>query len=337
MTPLPPTIARSWLPAALSRQVKDTPLARRIAGTPIVLLRAEGRVAAFVDRCPHRNYPLSEGRVRDGMLECAYHGWRFGADGGCREVPGLPAEERPSERLRAESVAVAERCGAVFVRLSPEGLEAPALPPLLGDPGYDHFWWTQGSWRGRALDAIDNVLDPYHTNFIHHGIIRRRDYRQPVTLTVRVFEDGLEAVYDQSEPDRGWMSRALEPPRSRSAGRYYPPATVQNRWEGPDGLTLCVTAFFTPESESAFRPFACFTTPKGRAPGWLKEQAIRLFLGPVVRQDREALARQFDTIAEFGGPKFQQGPLDRLSSRIAALYQGQRLEPEDLGPFAALL
>lgn len=338
MTPLPDTVARAWLPVALSRQVAGRPLARRIAGTPIVLFRAGDRVSAFVDRCPHRNYPLSLGRVREGTLECPYHGWRFGPGGEVREVPGQPAGEPPPAKICAETVAARELHGAVFVRLSGEGPAEPDLPPLIGDPGHDHFWYEDGAWKGRALDAVENVLDPYHTSFIHHGIIRDREKRQPVTLTIEVFEDGLDASYAQDAPDPAWMSRALEPPRTRSAGRFYPPATVQARWYGKDDrLSLCVTAFFTPEAPDAFRPFALFTTPRGRGPGWLKEQAIRLFLRPVIRQDREALERQLEVIAQFGGPRFHQGPLDRVSAMVARLYQGQRLEPGLQGPFEVRL
>ena len=134
------------------------------------------------------------------------------------------------------------------------------------------------------------------------------------------------------------MSRALEPPRTRSAGRFYPPVTVQARWFGKDDkLSLCVSAFFTPEGPDSFRPFACFTTPKGRGPGWLKEQAIRLFLRSVIAQDRDALARQYDVIEQFGGPKFHQGPLDRVSTAVAKLYNGQRLEPGVEGPWEVRL
>ena len=338
MTPLPPTVAKAWLPVALSRQVGARPLARRLAGTPIVLFRTDGRVRAFVDRCPHRNYPLSLGRVREGTLECPYHGWRFGPDGGVREIPGQAPGEAPPESLCAEVLAVEERAGAVFVRLSAEESAALVLPPLMDRGDHDHFWYEDGAWTGRALDAVENVLDPYHTSFIHHGLIRDRTRRQPVSLTIEVFEDGFDASYTQAAPDPAWMSRALEPPRTRSAGRYYPPATVQARWYGKDDrLSLCVTAFFTPEGPDSFRPLACFTTPKGRGPGWLKEAAIRLFLDPVVRQDREALARQHAVIADFGAPRFHQGPLDRVSALGARLYAGQRLEPQVLGPFEVRL
>src|SRR5205823_4861808 len=59
--------------------------------TPLVAFRgAGGRAAVAVDRCPHRNYPLSHGRITgEGTLECGYHGWRFDTGGGCVAVPGL--------------------------------------------------------------------------------------------------------------------------------------------------------------------------------------------------------------------------------------------------------
>jgi phenylpropionate dioxygenase-like ring-hydroxylating dioxygenase large terminal subunit len=56
----------------------------------------QGTFRAFEDRCPHRLAPLSEGRVNpeSGHLECAYHGWTFGPDGGCSGIPQAPDESR---------------------------------------------------------------------------------------------------------------------------------------------------------------------------------------------------------------------------------------------------
>lgn len=333
MTPLPESIARSWQMAALSRELKGKPLARTVADTPLVLFRdAAGRAVALLDRCPHRNYPLSEGRVVSGTVQCPYHGWRFGADGACVDVPGCALEADEGQRLSAQPVEVRELHGAVLVRLEPGGPELPDLGPW-GAPDHDHFWWSQGVWRGRALDALENVLDPFHTNFIHDGIIRRSNRRIPVRLSVEAGEDWIESIIEQPQPDMGWMSRMLEPPRDRSRTRLHSPTLVQARWEGPRGLTLCVTVFFTPVTPTTLAPFACFTTPKGRGPGWLKERAIRFFLEKVVAQDRHALARQLDNIERFGAPRFLQGPGDLLGARVAQLYQGQKIEPAHEGPF----
>ena len=333
MTPLPESIARSWQMASLSRELKGKPLARTVADTPLVLFRdAAGRAVALLDRCPHRNYPLSEGHIVDGAVQCPYHGWRFGADGACVDVPGCALDADEGQRLSAQPVEVRELPGAVLVRLEPGGPELPDLGPW-GAADHDHFWWSQGVWRGRALDALENVLDPFHTNFIHDGIIRRSNRRIPVRLSVEAGEDWIESIIEQPQPDMGWMSRMLEPPRDRSRTRLYSPTLVQARWEGPRGLTLCVTVFFTPVTPTTLAPFACFTTPKGRGPGWLKERAIRFFLEKVVAQDRHALARQLDNIERFGAPRFLQGPGDLLGARVAQLYQGQKIEPAHEGPF----
>jgi phenylpropionate dioxygenase-like ring-hydroxylating dioxygenase large terminal subunit len=50
-----------------------------VFGHPLVLWRAQdnGLISCADDVCPHRAAALSEGRVRDGRLECQYHGWQF--------------------------------------------------------------------------------------------------------------------------------------------------------------------------------------------------------------------------------------------------------------------
>lgn len=333
MTPLPPALKSSWQMAALSREVGKKPLARTVAGVPLVLFRTALGVSVLIDRCPHRNYPLSEGRLVEGALQCPYHGWRFGPDGACIEVPGCTLSAGDAHKLAASPVVVKEINGAVLIRL--DGDASAPLPDLTvwGAEDHDHFWWSQGVWRGRALDALENVLDPFHTNFIHDGFIRRSSRRVPVRLSVETGEDWIESLIEQPQPDLGWMSRLLEPPRDRSRTRLHGPTTVQARWEGPRGLTLCVTVFFTPVTETTLAPFACFTTPKGRGPGWLKQAAIRAFLIPVVAQDRRALSRQLDNIERFGAPRFLQGPGDLLGARVARLFKGERLEPGCEGPF----
>src|SRR5262245_13491889 len=50
-------LTRFYYVACLSTELASgaRPLARTIAGVPLVLFRSNGRPAALVDRCPHRN------------------------------------------------------------------------------------------------------------------------------------------------------------------------------------------------------------------------------------------------------------------------------------------
>lgn len=326
MTKLPDAVRNAWHLVALSRDL-SAGIVRSVTvcGVPLALFRTEEGAGALIDRCPHRNYPLSLGRVHQGGLECAYHGWRFGVDGRCLAVPGCRADTDGDAALAAEAVRVVERHGGIFVALSSTAPAEPDLPPDMGNPDYDHFWWQQGTWQGRAFDAIENVMDPFHTNHLHHGYIRRRDRRLPVRLHVTSHGNGIEMAIEQTKPDLGLMSRFLERDRTQSISRYYPPTIVQARWEGERRLTLCVTAVFTPATDDSFTPFARFTTPRGLAPSWLKEAAIRLFLRPVVAQDRRALAEQHAVMTRFGNPRFVSGPGDLLDNRLHQLWKGEKL------------
>ena len=83
-------VTRAWHVECTSAELKATPVQRTILGTPLVLFRgADGVPGALLDRCAHRNVPLSLGRVTGDRLQCGYHGWEYGTDGICRKVPGL--------------------------------------------------------------------------------------------------------------------------------------------------------------------------------------------------------------------------------------------------------
>ena len=61
-----------------------------MAGTPILIGRAEGQWFACLDRCPHAGAPLRIGTLRGEELQCPRHGWLFNVITGC-SVPDDPA------------------------------------------------------------------------------------------------------------------------------------------------------------------------------------------------------------------------------------------------------
>ena len=90
-----------WHPVARSEEVTDKPIKVKLLDQPLVLWRSNGRVAAFYDLCVHRGTPLSLGWLDNGELVCAYHGWRYGADGSCTRIPSLPADRAiPAQSAR---------------------------------------------------------------------------------------------------------------------------------------------------------------------------------------------------------------------------------------------
>lgn len=59
-------------------------------------VRAGASVEAIDDRCPHQGYPLSQGRVQDGVLTCAWHNWKFELATGACTFGGEPVKRYPT-------------------------------------------------------------------------------------------------------------------------------------------------------------------------------------------------------------------------------------------------
>ncbi|NIP56954.1 MAG: Rieske 2Fe-2S domain-containing protein, partial [Gemmatimonadetes bacterium] len=58
-------------------------------GSYLVLANVDGDLYALEDRCSHQDYPLSDGELQDGTLECMYHGACFDVTSG--KATQLPA------------------------------------------------------------------------------------------------------------------------------------------------------------------------------------------------------------------------------------------------------
>jgi toluene monooxygenase system ferredoxin subunit len=55
----------------------------RVDGHKILLLKLDGRVCAYADRCAHLGIALSEGQLVGGEIVCHAHHYRYDARTGC--------------------------------------------------------------------------------------------------------------------------------------------------------------------------------------------------------------------------------------------------------------
>ena len=105
-----------WFRVCKSEVLKDKPLSKKINGIPIVLFRGENnKVGVLLDRCPHRNIPMSKGYIENQNLVCRFHGWHFDTEGTCVKVSQLKNLEDNIER-NAFSFDSFEEEGFVYVK-----------------------------------------------------------------------------------------------------------------------------------------------------------------------------------------------------------------------------
>lgn len=160
-------LRRAWHCVAHSSEVEDQPHRVMLLGEFWVLVRLDGHLRAFVDRCPHRLAPLSAGRVIDSELQCGYHGWRFDGSGAATEIPALgPKATLPPRACLIVAFGVEERFGLVF--LAPEQPRTD-LPSFEGwsNPEFITAVCETRRTNVSASQLIDNFMDAAHFPFVH--------------------------------------------------------------------------------------------------------------------------------------------------------------------------
>jgi len=151
----------------------------------LVLYRTRSGVAVVQDAfCPHLGDHLGHGgRVVGESVRCPFHGWRFGTDGKCEEIPYC--DEIP-ERARLRTWHTEEKNGEVYVWYHPENTgpewELPELREL-GDPNWTVPRYAEFLVPAHVQDIAENSCDPVHFQYVH-----RQPDVPPSEVTVE--EDG---------------------------------------------------------------------------------------------------------------------------------------------------
>lgn len=166
-------LKNAWYTAAWADEIKagDTPLGRTIINEPVVIFRTrEGILGALEDRCCHRHFPLSRGRVLDTSLQCGYHGFEFDASGACVRVP---SQSLIPEGAKVRSFPVVERHRCVWIWMGEAARADEALIP-------DFAWFDdpRWGWKGALYPVranyeliIENLTDLTHLAFVHASTI----------------------------------------------------------------------------------------------------------------------------------------------------------------------
>ena len=318
-----PDFVRGWYVVAASRDLGNRPRPVVLNGLPLVTFRdANGQSVALLDRCSHRNAPLSAGRVVEGRIQCHYHGWQFDGAGTCRAVPGLCGDaDHPARRV--PSFACRDSQGWVWVYSEPD-VDPESEPydiPCADQPGY--LTIREHLVMPGPLDAVaENALDVPHTAFVHAGLFRKNEDRRPIEVVIRALDRGVEAQFLGEQRPEGLVGRILAPTGGEVFhwDRFVLPCIAQVEYRLGEQSHIITTAALTPRTRNLTDLFATVAVrvpvPKPILRGIFKPIAMR-----ILKQDMEILRRQTEQVERFGGEDFASTEIDVLGLRIKKLLR----------------
>jgi phenylpropionate dioxygenase-like ring-hydroxylating dioxygenase large terminal subunit len=194
----------AWFPIAGSNDVQDQPCAIRLLGEDLVVWRvADGNLAAAPDRCPHREAPLSIGTLDNGVLTCAYHGWKFDDGGRCVLVPSSGPDAAIPPTAHLPCLQVQERYGLIWVCLGEPASDIPRIAQD-EDPAFRRLNTEVEPWAASTPRLVDNFMDFSHFPWVHTGTFGAgQDPRVPKLDLEQLDDDFFGYVYevDAANPD----------------------------------------------------------------------------------------------------------------------------------------
>jgi len=228
-----------WYCAARGTEVSSEPMEQVVCGQPLVLYRAAktGGLVALENRCPHRQAPLSKGKVLGDDIMCNYHGWVMDGAGQCVHIPH---QDSVASTVRIASYPVMEKWGLVWIWLGVENKVDEGLIPAMP--------WTEDEEQSSVYIRFeveanyqlmaDNLLDVSHSDFLHANSFGSRAGHKLDTEHVRAELEAWQEG-DSVHGVRTLRDVVLSPMAAAWAGTDKPVTrTHRTRWTPPNNINI---------------------------------------------------------------------------------------------------
>ncbi|MBB6255398.1 aromatic ring-hydroxylating dioxygenase subunit alpha [Nitrospirillum iridis] len=165
-------VRNRWYLAGFAHEITRTPMERTILGKPVVFYRTTvGAAVAMHGICPHRYFPLAQGKLQGDSIVCGYHGFVFDADGKCSEIPS----QGTGAGFCQPTYPLEERGPLCWIWMGDKDRCDTALLPPHEDFGIGVEGWHASSYnhflmKGRYQLLIDNLMDLTHLPYLHFHI-----------------------------------------------------------------------------------------------------------------------------------------------------------------------
>jgi phenylpropionate dioxygenase-like ring-hydroxylating dioxygenase large terminal subunit len=291
---------------------------------PIVVWRLkDGSLSALLDRCIHRNAPLSEGKVINSCLVCPYHGWTYDHEGQCVEIPSEGDHNERIPHKGVESFPIKEAYGLIWVWMGKNKVptEEPFAMPIMKDLGW-HSYYMETTFNNNVTDLVENFMDVPHTVFVHKGWFRDRK-KICIKANIERTTNSVLVTYDQPNDAIGfskWLANPKGLPMRHTDNFYMPNITRVDYIFGEEERGFIITSTCTP-----IRPFETkvYTLISYKF-GWMTPVArlgLAAYTRKVINQDVWIMDVHGKNIKKFGGADYNSTQCDYMHVYIESLRE----------------
>jgi vanillate O-demethylase monooxygenase subunit len=298
-----PFVRNEWYVAARSEEVDRTLRDRLLLGVNVLLYRtADGMPVALQNRCPHRSFPLSRGKLEGDNVVCGYHGLTFGPDGACVRIP---SQERVPNAVRTRRFPVVERAPLIWIWMGDADAADPKRIP-------EHPWLSSPDYaciggmlhvKCNYVRLHENVLDLTHFPFLHGEAVGDLAYAQApfevaeedgsVCITRRLQDHPVHAIFAGVIGNPGHRVNRTSESWFKTPAFHIAHETIEDLEGGVGGRTefhFKIGHMFTPETATSTHYFWATARDMAIDNAALSE-AGRGFALATFQQDEEALER----------------------------------------------
>jgi phenylpropionate dioxygenase-like ring-hydroxylating dioxygenase large terminal subunit len=294
-------------------------LARCVLDQTLACFRGgHGRPTVLLDRCLHRNAPLSAGTVRDGVLFCGYHGWGYDGDGRVVWMPSAAPGRTDASGLCSPPLPTLERDGYVYVRLKrdPPARIEPFRMPHFGEAGWKSLR-LQNRFANNVANCVENFIDVPHTAFVHRGIFRSTRAER-ISATVARERGEVHVSYRNERANLGTYAWFLNPGGAQigHTDSFYAPNVTSVVYR-IGKRTFIITSQAVPVNDAETLVYTDLTYDFG-ALNALAAPFVRAHGQRIIDQDIEILGRQMAVIRRYGR-EFRDTPADLIHSMVDSI------------------
>jgi phthalate 4,5-dioxygenase len=220
-TPTGDLFRRYWIPALLAEELPEDdcpPVRVKILSERLIAFRdSDGKYGLVDEFCAHRGASLWFGRVEEGGLRCAYHGWKYDVTGQCVEVPSEPENSNFCSKVKLTAYPLV-RIGDTLWTYLGDPATRPELPEyewvhVPAEQTFTSKRWQESNW----LQALEGGIDSSHVSWLHSGGLKSDPLFKGAKGNEYNLND-LRPFFEVAEADGGLFVGAR---RNAEDGKYY--------------------------------------------------------------------------------------------------------------------